>query len=440
MGFLEKLFNPLRKKETPSKYTQAVNRAVYQFLGNNMPLWKDANDENYITKGYNYNHQLYSVVSWKAQKSAGLDYAVYQNERGKLTKLDDHEALELIYNPNKEQGKSEFFEQFYGYKAITGNGYIYAPKLEFGRNKGKVAEMHVLPSQWVQIVAGGTLQPVKGYKIIYDEQAMAFSKENVIHSKYAQYYYNNGAELYGLSPIEAGWRLIQKSNENITAGKKSFENMGAAGLLYEKHGKEVDPLLGEMTKEQLAQFNRDIDKKIKGAHNRGRIFVTSAELGYVDFAVSPADLKMLEDAQANFRDICRIYKIPSEIFGDKDSATYNNVAEARKRAYTDGIMPDVKSFCDEFTRQVLPAYGENLVLKPDTSNVEELQQDRAELVNSLKDAYWIKTQRKQEIMGEEVDESLDAYFIPQNLIGSQELKSLDVSAQAQASKSDYFNE
>jgi len=440
MGFLEKLFAPLTGKAAPTQATREYNKAVYQFLGTNHPLWKQANEDNFINHAYAINHQVYTVVKWKAQKAAAVDYAVYENNKGKLTKLDDHEVLEVLYNPNKMQGKVEFFEQFYGFKDLTGNAYAYTPKLEVGRDAGKITEMHVLPSQWTQIETGGILEPVKGYSIVYDGNSKVFKADNVIHSKYAQYEYNNGSELYGMSPIQAGWKLIQKSNENIEAAKKSFENLGAAGLLHEKHSDQVSPLIGSMTKEQLAQFNKDLDKKIKGAHNRGRIFVTSADLGYINFGVSPADLKLLEDAQSNFKDICRLYHVASEIFGDADSATYNNVAEARKRSMIDGVLPNVNSFCAEFTRSVLPAYGKNLVLKPDTSNIEELQDDKAQQVAMLKDAYWIKTQRKQEIMGEEVDESLDPYYIPSGLIGSQEIKAIDPAMQAQANKSDYFNE
>ena len=43
-------------------------------------------------------------------------------------------------------------------------------------------------------------------------------------------------------------------------------------------------------------------------------------------------------------------------------------------------------------------------------------------------------------MDEEVDNSLDPYYIPQGLYGSQELRALDPAQQAQAEKSDYFNE
>lgn len=438
MGIWHKTLQALGIQKELSAETRFFNQRLYQYLGMNTPVYKEGNDEAYITHGYQINHQLYSIVSWKAQKAALVDLAVYENKNGKHVKLEGHEVLEVLYRPNSMQGKAEFFEQFYGFKALTGNAYAYTPKLDFGTNKGKIKEMHVMPSQFTEIVSGGVFDPVKGYKFQWGDRIMDFTKDDVLHSRYANYNYENGSELYGMSPVQAAWKLLQKSNSNIESSKKGFDNQGAAGVLYEKA--TDSPMIGTLTKEQTEQLNRDLDKKIKGVNNKGRIFITSADLGYHNFGLSPADLKLIEDAQANFKDLCRVYHIPAEIFGDKDSATYNNVSEARKRGYTDGVLPDVKAFCSEFTRHILPAYGKNLILKPDTSNIEELQADKAKLAEWLNKAYWIKTQRKQELMDEEIDESLDPYFIPQGLIGSQEIKALDPLQQAQNLKSDYFNE
>jgi len=48
--------------------------------------------------------------------------------------------------------------------------------------------------------------------------------------------------------------------------------------------------------------------------------------------------------------------------------------------------------------------------------------DKEKQVKWLKDAYWLSTQRKQEIMGEKADNSLPSYLIPTSLVPSDEIE------------------
>mgnify|MGYP003327909712 FL=1 len=50
---------------------------------------------------------------------------------------------------------------------LTGNRYIYGIGPETGGNASKYKELYVLPSQLMEIVSGGLMNPVKAYRLDY---------------------------------------------------------------------------------------------------------------------------------------------------------------------------------------------------------------------------------------------------------------------------------
>lgn len=418
MGLLD-FFN---RKESISKLdvvkemsaeSRRVMRAYSRFIGSNLPVWKETNTQNYVEYGYNQNYLVYSIVQWKAQKSAQVDFRVCRKlPGGEKEVIKDHEALEVIYKPNDWQGKQEFFEQFYGFKFIDGNSYIYAPKIENGPNKGKITEMHVLPAPLTEIVTGTNFNPVGGYRVEMSPDLKDFQADDVIHCRYANYDFEDTNWLYGISPLQATWRLIQKSNSNQEAAKKSFDNMGALGLLYQKD-KELASML---TDEKRKAAQNQLDKKIRGTDNKGRIVWSVGDYGYLNFGADPVDLALIDDEKMTRDQICTAFHVQPVLFGNSDSATYNNMQEARKITYVDGILPEVQGFVDEWNRHIMPAYGEDLYLEIVRDNIPELQPDRAKQADWLSKSAWLTENEKRKIMDFEPLPGLDVNFYSAGLL------------------------
>lgn len=411
-------------------YTQIVNAAgqpinkydysAFQFIGQGNVVWLGDNLQAYIDRGYSYNDLVYSIVFRLSQKAASLPYYVKEWKNGKSTRVQDHEVLDLLWTPNPMQGQMEFFQQLFGFELVTGNSYLYGLRLDVGPNKGKATEFNVLPSQGTEIVAGGWQEPIKGYRQVYGNQEVLFTKGDVMHTKHPNLMLDNsGSQLYGMSPLRAMSRVLTKANLSTDTQAKAYQNNGPGGIISNRSD------TASWSPQQQDQVQEKFNEKWSGASNAKRVIITSGDVVWQEIGMSPADLGILEDGLMTMRAMCRAYNEPSVLMGDAESSTYNNIGEARRAEWTDAILPMVNRFVDNFNRWYMrPTYSRGGVVYeicPDTSGVEELQEDKKQMAEVLDRAWWIKGSRKQELMGEEVDPAMDRYFVPSSMLPLDQL-------------------
>src|SRR5690606_28596682 len=351
---------------TKPKGGNKLYQAQYNMMQNGQVVWHEDKNETYISKGYNYNADLYSIVNYIATTASTIPWKLYtMKQDGTLDEIKNHPLIDLIERPNPEMGQALFINSAIGFKYLTGNTYIYAPKMESGLNKGQTKEMYVLPSPLVEIVFGSTFDPVRGFTFKYHpDKRLEIPKEECLHLKTWNPETNNfGSNLYVMSPIKAALRLLTQSNSAYAANTKSFQNMGAAGVFSRKSGQDA-----ELTQEQARQLKKDWDEKADGTNNR--VHFTSAQLDWTQLGLSPVDMAILESQKLSFRQFCNIFKFPSTILNDNENSSFNNILEAKKALYEDVIKPELYALRDELNRWLVPAYGENLYLDPDFSGIE----------------------------------------------------------------------
>ena len=66
--------------------------------------------------------------------------------------------------------------------------------------------------------------------------------------------------------------------------------------------------------------------------------VLKDKMGKLDLGSKLADMTVIESSSAGIIALCAVYGVPPELFG-YGQKTYNNMATARKSAWTDCIMP-----------------------------------------------------------------------------------------------------
>lgn len=414
-------FNKLFKKEIDIKYLSPedkrrlynqLNAEFFRYMYTGAPHVIDSTSEAYIRDGYTYNSLVYSIINYMATTASSVSWKLERRIGDETEEIFEHEFLDTWNNPNEEQTLSEFIEANMIYKLSTGNTYIYAPKLENGRNKGKVVKLEVMPSHETTPIFGSIQEPVSGYRLLGHEYDRTIPKENVIHIKYFNPDVRAQSPIVGLSPLKALVTVITQNNDAWRNLASSFQHGGPAGFL----SKDTSSEYANFTEEQAAKIEEKWHDSYSGPHKANKIAAVSANVKWNAIGLSPVDLNILESIKISFIQICNAFKFPAPLLNLTESLTYNNFLESQKILWTVALMQDLKGIAEHVTRHCLAFYEDGLTLKPDYSNIPALQKDKKDMVTWLSQAWWLKGSRKQELMGEEVDEDMNKYFIPAGLI------------------------
>lgn len=432
---LRKELNRLRSDIVQS-YGSDFYKAMLQNVSN-QPVYMPENIESYINLGYLFNPIVYSIVSFIAQKASTIPWGVYEVKNEKalnlykscshdlpqfkksaiktkaLVQIPDHDLNQLFIRANTLQSWSELTEQEIGFKLITGNAFTHAIGPENGANAGKVQEMWTLPSQIVAIVAGDKMEPIKHYELRGDRNIIIPTK-NVIHQKYWTPNWQTGQFLYGVSPLQAGRRVITRSNASYDATVASFQNMGAMGIISpDPAGGQYEPF----TAEQQEDIETTIQKKT-GPKRAGKPLVTSVPIRWQQMGMSPVDLNIVESERMDLRTLCMIYHVPSELFGDAANKTYSNTKEAGSAVYTNAVIPALTQKRDSLNQFLKGRYEDNIFVDFDVSMISELQDDITAMSTALQGCWWLKGNERRDVMSFGKDEEsplMEQYWMPMGL-------------------------
>ena len=441
MGLLD--FFRGSKPQQPIVVQKSIDRNFANLLYNTInkaPLFGEDNFQSYVDKGYQYNSDVYAIVNLITRKAATAppilyrivderafqkyksftanvvkpqDIAEANNLRKKaMVEVDEtHPIIQTLMNPNDFQSYYEFMDNFLGFKLITGNSYVYGVGPSTGPNAGKFKQLYVLPAHLVRILSEGRYNPVSGYTLTtkYDSQDLPADK--VMHSKYWNPDYSTeGSHLYGQSPLKAASRVLQQSNDSLTASVKLFQNTGAVGILYDNSDDGMSP-------EQALELQRKWQTENSGPNNAGKVIVTSAKIGWQQLGLSAVDLAIIDSQKMNLRQLCNVYRVNSALMNDPDNKTYNNMYEARKALISDAILPELIAARADLNKWLVAPYnkseGDKLFLDFDLDVFPELQEDKKEQIQYLERAWWLTPNQKLEEMGygRNEDPNMDKVYV-----------------------------
>lgn len=419
---------------------QEYNKAIYNWLGESI-VWNPENDTTYINEGYRKNSTVYSLVNIIAKAASSIPFQVYEKvndndykrykamnngtldssvmhkanylKKKALVELHDTDLHKLLERPNPAQSYASWITELIAFGKLTGNRYIYGIAPETGNGAGKYKELYVMPSQLIEIISGGIMQPVKEYAIEYNGQ-YKIPADQICHIKdFNPYFDGSGSHLYGQSPLRAGLRSMTTNNEAVQTGVKYLQNQTARGVLMSDEG--------DLNEVQAQQLKDKFRKNFQGANNAGDIIITPKKLSWVNFGLNASDLSLIEQYNASIKDLCNIYNVPVTLLNNTESSTFNNVKEAKKALYQNCVIPELNKIQDELNRWLAPKYGEKLCIEFDYSVIPELQEETDKVVDQMSKAWWLTPNEKRAAMSfgtDEENEILNEYYIPANLIPS----------------------
>lgn len=396
---------------------------IIQFFNSQVQINSEFNGDQFVLNGYGGNGDLFSIINYTITTASNVPFVAEIKQPDGTWKIDPKsELIAVINNPNHTSGYSLMIEELLGWKMIDGTGYMYAPRIREGINKGKTKELWVMPSNGMRVIGGGITQIIKGYT--YDQWEDLIPPENVMMIRYFNPLGTLSGDkrsiFTGMSPLKAMELIIKKSNTGAVAEISSYVNGGMNGFIS-RDGKDAD-----FTPEQAEGLERRYKQASGGAANNKKLVFTPANVKFNKTGESPADLKIVDSNLGAKRTMAAGFKFPTQLINDPDGSTFNNQAEAHKSLYTNVIIPEMRSLGESFVRWLGKSYYPNdeIRIVPNTTDIEVLQANKKEQAEWLDKAWWIKGNQKQVIMGFEADSELDKYFIPTNLIELDDIDNL----------------
>lgn len=367
MGFMEKVKGAFGFQSRSGILTtgrRAIN-AVRDFFDFNSgsPTVKK------FLKSFTENPLVFMVVDKISSTSSRMPRIVVDSN-GEV--VENPAILDILNGRDKTH--SELNEEIGQSILLTGNAYVlYISGSELGIN------------DTVKLLKTGHVEPDvsnNGVQIgwIYCNEFDRIEKyelEEVLHIKTSNIVSNNRNDhMLGLSPLCAGWIVVQSSSEKFNAEASIFKNRGIAGFVTTKG--DIPMLPAERDKMQ-----KSLDSRAGGSDKFNKLLLSETELQYIQTGMSPTDLKLLDGILSSLRIICGLYGLPSVLLNDNDNSSYNNFSTAVDVAYTDVYLPLAEKIDEKLSIFISEKTGVDEFIKVDVNQVDHIKTSTHPIAQAL---------------------------------------------------------
>ena len=349
-----------------------TNKNYYssEWVGNTFGFGKYQNDNQLIDESYAINNAAYSVVNLSNQASTSIDFVLCEQTKDGDELVDSGGLYELLKNPNDNQVFKEFQEEALTYLLLTGDLFIQG--LSPVGFKDAIQELNILPSNCTELNYNYKNELIS-YDYTLNGTTTTIPLEEIYHGKYINPT-KEGLECgRGLSPLQAGYRTITASNENLTAMASVWNNKGVSGLLTSNTDETLDP-------EEAKAIQTAVNSKLGGSHKANGVAATTANVRFEQIGMSGSDMELLQSSPQLLRGICMLYGVDPALLGDPESRKYSNLKEAEKSLFVRSAIPNNERLISYLNRFVVPAWslldGKDYVIKQNLEDVEALQPDK----------------------------------------------------------------
>ena len=411
----------------------------FRSIGVTLYVWGTWTKGKFIRDGYCGNSTVYSVVTSITKTCAVAPFRVYRvknkqkalrykhwtganatdasRQKAMMIKEQafeedlEHPFNDIIKKPNRWQGWDEFVQTCIGFRLITGNRFLFELSLTEGANAGKLISLYNLPPQHMTILATTTMWAVTGYEMQCGE-IVKFPAEVITHSRYWNPNYDGaGTHLWGLAPLEAGRKDLDRSNKAAQRGVTVLENAGAAGVLFEKGNSWAD-----LSPEQAAELKRKINEEVLGSDNAGKIALANGDIGYHNFGQTTVEMDIVNQEKYSDEKIANIFTYPAGLLQANANATDNNIKAWNRQKVTNCCIPELSALRDDLNNIAQKYYPDDAVFVDyDLSVYPELQEDQEKIAKIMSSAWWLKGNEKRLAMSYDEDTAepmMDTYLVP----------------------------
>ncbi len=406
----------------------------------------------YINKAFRANVDVYKIVSdcasrrsenpielvkVKDKKALSLFYAKGKQPLSDLfglkalqskafgAEVNSSDVLTLLNKPNSYQTGNDFEQMASIWYDLLGEVVIWAQRIEPDSTNAKPVALHVIPPFDLAEVSDGTMRGVKEYKIV--SLNLTIPKDDCLmicrpNATATLLYYPTR----GMSPLEAGNTVLQRSNESDKAAVDLLQTKGAVGAVYidDQNVYTDDEPSQSGEKDSMQAHESNFIKKMYGKFAKNRIFFSNAKLGYVQFGRTSVEIGVGEHDKIATSKLCRLFNYP-EILLSGD-IKYENLRAASKLLIVSNIMPYQTMMAEALTNFLLPKFGMNTnsyALVYDPLYYSEIQEDIKDIGAVLENVTFLTINEKRAFLSYEplADELADKLLVKQGLMLLEDL-------------------
>lgn len=338
-----------------------VYEAILGYLSPGTLLRRDSKLQKYMEYGYGNNADVFSITQKIISLFSQVPIIVTQGSKE-------------VPNPVQPMNMSwmEFMKQWEMFGILSGEAIIYTPRIEGGNNAGQPGRVVIMPSHHTEIVSGGWAEPIAGYKFDIASERRSIAPEDVWHTRlFPNWDYQDGANFRGMSPIKVAVNIINAQNNGYNILSKSFERGMPPGVLTRKDLTDLS-----MARQHEDTLTRAWIAKHGKSDKAGLPVFAIGDYNWIQLGFSTLkDMDVINSSVHGLRTLCNLWGLPSTLFNDQASSTYNNLRTATRSIYTNRVMPDLSQFCAGLN-ELYAAKG--YTFNPDYSKIPELQDDKLE--------------------------------------------------------------
>jgi HK97 family phage portal protein len=359
------------------------------------PVWMDRNYNQFAMEAYVRNVIAHRAMGMVSGAAASVKLKLYAtNSKGVRRELKVHPVLEILKQPNPAMAAGEFFQALYQYRMISGNAFVQA----VGPKDVAPLELHLLRPDRMAVIAGKATLPA-GYRYTVAGVAQDFpvdrisGRSRILHLKN----FHPLNDWYGLSPVEAAAYSIDQHNQSGAWNQALLQN-GArpSGALVVRSDAAGD---GTLSEDQYSRVKSQIDEQFTGSANAGRPLLLEGGLDWKEMSLTPKDMDFVEAKNSSARDIALAFGVPPQLLGIPGDNTYSNLQEARLALWEQTVVPLVCMTADALNSWLLPMFGEQLELMPDTGGITALAIRNQAIWDRVEKATFLTEDEKRAAVG-----------------------------------------
>lgn len=357
-------------------------------------------------EGYMKNPFVYSAIDFGGDMFCDVELILKRETPDGAVTVDSHKVLELIDEPNEDQGKASFKKELFCYMKLAGKAFTHMLSPDTGRNSGIPQQLINWVPSGVEVIKGEN-NLIGGFKLT--EHETEYDKEDVIYIK----------EFHPLEPHDghpsamSAARAVDVSNSQLEWNKSILDNRGVPAHVFR----------GSWSPEQARKWQAKNERENAGKFKAGRDLYMPDSVEVEKLGFDTQELDWLEGLKEMKRIIYAIYRVPSELLNDGENKTYSNVENAIRSMIFHNTLPAWRMVIDGWNHQLLPKWDEDLYFEVDMDSIASLQESLKEKIERGVMAYEGNLANKGEARGmagmdddvEDADKTiLRSNFIPED--------------------------